>query len=226
MSKSAFEGDDKIKTANGRDPFAFVQLFCYVASSASMLLYFMHFVASYPLSTRIKGSATTEVIYLFIRWANEIAYKRWELGDLMHHFSFLIGLYAVFYVESCIPFAWLVCHLQILHFPLSFWYFGCKRGCYSTSPSSQLFCKKVFPQFWFFSVFYRLSLVIFTVYFAFVAKNFMTVFVITVIGSLLSYLDWGWTKYFMGTLGWPRNSLFLIISSLFGFIVGLATHLL
>jgi hypothetical protein len=112
-SKSSVKSDEI-------DPFAFLQLFCYILSSLGMILYCCHFIFSiqdsiaFPLSQRIFLHGSAEVLILFLRYANEIAFGRWGFGDLMHHVAFLVGTYVVFYVEACIPFGWLICHMVSL----------------------------------------------------------------------------------------------------------------
>ena len=152
-----------------------------------------------------------QLFVLIGRGANELLYGKWTAGDVVHHAGVFIGIYLVFYNEQCKPFAWLVCQLNALHFPMFIWYFGCRKNCFSTSLQTQNWCKSVFPPLWLFVSSYRLSCLVFSTFWAWWAEDNTTAAVCGVLfGIILGYLDKNWTDFFFQDLRYydrPSKSL-------------------
>lgn len=189
-----------------RDEFGVIQLFWYVFSSLCMTLYSVHFACSilfenkFELSERVLYHASFEVFILFGRYVNEIVYKRWGFLDLLHHSVFLYGTYLGFTVDSFKPYSWLLCHMQVLHYPMMLWYLGCKRGSFSSEKKIIKYCKSIFPFLWLLSVSYRFSIMLCSSFMGFFAKNYVPSVVMLLFGLIMAYLDVGWTDYFLKTL--------------------------
>lgn len=203
------EDDDKMKKC---DPFAPWQLLWYILSSTCMTLYCLHYILSllndkfpfieysFPLDHRVQGHLLAEVVILFGRSYNEYQYGRWGTLDVMHHSVFLYAVYLGLYFPPCIPFAWLICHMQALHFPLTLWYLGGKRGSYSNHPQVVILCRSLFPMTWFWAASYRFAIMTTSAGVSYLDANYITTFVLVFKGSVMAYLDYGWSQYFIGAL--------------------------
>lgn len=148
----------------------------------------------------MEGHLFAEVLILFGRSYNEFQYGRWGTLDLMHHSVFLYAVYLGLWYPPCMPFAWLISHMQALHFPLSLWYLGGKRGSYSNDPRIISICRYFFPMTWFWAASYRFAIMSTSAVVAFQSANFITATILILKGSLMAYLDYGWSKYFIGAL--------------------------
>jgi hypothetical protein len=156
---------------------------------------------SFPLHHRVESHLFAEVIILFGRSYNEYQYGRWGTTDIMHHSVFIYAVYLGLYFPPCMPFAWLVCHMQALHFPLVLWYLGGKRGSYcSNRPSIVYICRALFPMTWFWAASYRFALMTISSIVSYLDTNYLTTGVLVFMGMVMAYLDYGWSKYFIGAL--------------------------
>jgi hypothetical protein len=114
----------------------------------------------------------------------------------------ILGVYLVFFNEDCKPFAWLVCQLNALHFPMCVWYWGCRKNCFSKSSRVQHLCRVLFPPLWLFVSAYRLSCLVFSSCWAWYAHSNATAGASGVLFALvLGYLDKNWTDFFFQELG-------------------------
>lgn len=185
----------------------------------SMILYCLHFISSlfynkgeelelinynndyiFPLDHRVQGHLFAEVVILLGRSYNEYQYGRWGTVDIMHHSVFLYAVYLGLCYSPCIPYAWLICHMQALHFPLVIWYLGGKRKSYSNNSSIMFICHLLFPGFWFLAVSYRFTIMTASAIVSFLDSNYTTTIVLVMMGLVMIYLDYGWSKYFIGAL--------------------------
>jgi hypothetical protein len=142
-----------------------------------------------------------QLVVLIGRWTNEVHFGKWSASDVVHHVGVCIGIYLVFCNQHCQPFAWLVCQLNTLHYPLFIWYFGCRKNCYSTSVQVQNFCKNIFPPMWLAVSSYRLSCLVFSTFWAWWADGNTTAGVCGLVFTLvLGYLDKNWTEFFLQDL--------------------------
>jgi len=84
----------------------------------------------FPLSHRINFHAIAEVFILILRFANELYYSKWGPSDVAHHAIYFFGVYLGFYINSFSPYMYLLCQMQVLHFPMLLWYTGCRRNSF------------------------------------------------------------------------------------------------
>jgi len=194
--------------------FGYYQLWWFVLSILGLSLYFIHYICSvmvarsllsfsydFPLLHRTTADAILELLVLVGRGGNELYFGKWSGGDVVHHVGVFLGIYLVFYNEQCRPFAWLVCQLNTLHFPMFIWYFGCRKNCFSTSLSVQKLFKSIFPPLWLAVSSYRLSCLVFSTMWAWWAEGNITAGISGLIFALvLGYLDKNWTEFFLQEL--------------------------
>lgn len=185
--------------------FGFYQLLHYVASSAGMIFYLVHFLLGGPIAQRVSIQGKLELILLITRWMNEFYFDKWGIGDIFHHLTMVVSYYLVFYEPSCIEFGWALCQMQILHIPMLLWYLGCRRGCYAASKSVIDACTLMFPYAWILSVSYRASIMLSTGYYSVITSKPIATTAIISFAIVLSYLDITWTTYFFTELKWPQT---------------------
>ena len=124
------------------------------------------------------------------------------------------------------PYGWLVSHTQILHFPMALWYLACRRNAIFSNTRIIQMSRRLFPKLWFSSIGYRFCIMSLSSFQTISGENGLVMVVVASIASLLVYLDFNWTKYFMGELRWPLKSTFEILSLYsFGVIAGLVSFL-
>ena len=119
------------KESSGQYPSYFGEYQClsYVLSCIGMVCYFCHFLLGYPTSERALWAAAWEIFVLLLRTCNEAVHAKLDAPDILHHLAFLVGATVVYNGESDHEFySYLLCHLQILHFPMVLWYMGCRRS--------------------------------------------------------------------------------------------------
>lgn len=231
LEKVSFMSDNSYSDTNIRykvDPFAIFQLFWYVLSSICMIIYSQHYLLSiifpltFPLHHRVTFHASSEVIILIGRFINEYYYNRYGTGDVLHHLSLFFGTYLVFTQPDCIPYGWYVCQMNVLHFPMMLWYLGCKRGSISSHKPLTDFCKIYFPLTWIQATSYRTALSLLTCTRAFATSNYTVGIVAFVVGCMMFYLDYGWTRYFLTTLEYPTEKRFFRLTQNYicGFTIG------
>lgn len=216
-NKNGF-ADDKLPDAKVvQEPaysknFGDIQVFFYLFSCMGMTLYFIHFLTScYGVAIPINRPYThglLEVVLLVTRTMNEVYHDKIGLGDWGHHLAMVFGFYIVVSVESCMSYDWLICHMQVLHFPMLCWYFGCRKNSYLEkyfphSPDLKKYSIKLFPVIMIASAGYRAGLMVLSAWQAYIDGTYLALSIIITIGALLIYLDKGWTEYFLDLLGWP-----------------------
>lgn len=203
------EPDDKasakVPDIWGGKKFGFIQLLHYCASVAGMLFYLGHYLLSGPLLERVAIHSTLELILLLTRWANEVYFGKWGVGDVFHHLAMVFGYYLVFYVPSCSSFGWSLCQMQVLHVPMLLWYLGCRRGCYATSLSVTRTCVSLFPLVWILAVAHRASIITFVTFDAFQSDKLIAGCAGAVFAVVLGYLDVNWTTYFFTELDFASS---------------------
>ena len=237
----------KSRLTNDVPPFVTYQIYCYILSSICMFLYFLHFVISsfitndptsiyLSLEFRIFYHAMIEIIILVLRSINEFYYERWGFGDILHHVAHgLLTYYVLFTDPSLIRrYGWLLCQMQILHFPLVIWYYGCLKKPYSVNIEINKICTFLFPFFWMFAVGYRFSVMFINVYITYISNvsfyisynsHYLNIIISLASALLVSYLDYGWTKYFIGhhpnhkSLSYTQLFLYFTIGVISGYIV-------
>jgi hypothetical protein len=140
---------------------------------------------------------------------------------------FLLGFYLVLNNPACIPFDWLVCHMQVLHIPMMFWYLGCRKNSYletttlvsaETTKAVKQKCDVIFRLAIFPSSGFRFIIMFLSAYKAFATRDYWVAAIAFTINCLMVFLDWNWTIYFLDNIGWPSKlrclGLFLIGLSL------------
>ena len=199
-----------VKTADiwGGRKFGFIQYLHYVASTAGLVVYLIHFLSGRSLGERVTMHGTMELVLLLTRWMNEVSYGKWGAGDVFHHLTMVISYYLVFYVPSCAEFGWALCQMQILHVPMLLWYLGCRRGCYATHQYVMRLCCSWFPVAWIVSVSYRASIIVYVAYTSFVGDKTVATIAAVSFALVLGYLDINWTKYFFTELKWPAAVMY------------------
>lgn len=217
--------DDKLPNQDGADvslkAFGDIQMYFYLFSCMGMIFYFTHFALTEFCGVTIGISRSythglLEVFLLVTRTANEVYYDKIGLGDWGHHIAMLYGFYLVTYVNECMVYDWLVCHMQCLHFPCLCWYLGCRKNSYlekylpNRSDLKEI-SARMFPWLMVSTAGYRLSIMALSSYHAYQNKKYFSCGIIGLVGSLLAYLDKGWGTYFLHLLGWPSNSLMVIM---------------
>lgn len=231
-SSDSSEVDKKPDIWSGKS-FGMNQQRCYVLSVLGMVIYYCHFFLqfifvsgliqssyAFPVTDRIRYHSILEIIILALRWINEFYYGKWAAGDIAHHGVFALGMYLGFYQASFVPFAWLLCHMQILHFPMLLWYTGCRRNCISNEPIIQSTCRAVFPVWWMLSTSYRTTIMSISASAALSTRSYAPGVSITIFALILTYLDYQWTQYFFGfddgCLRRPLSRAAMIALYLFG----------
>jgi hypothetical protein len=234
MQRNFAKGDDSdsniklsvINSAKSKGIFCELQLACYFISCLGMTLYFFHFISYVEsINLRVKYHGTIEVIILLLRTINEVYYKKIAIGDVGHHLSLLLGFWAVCYVENCKVFGWLVCHMQVLHFPMTIWYTGCRQHAWlEHNPQISNICKSLFPVVWLLSVGYRICIMAVTFVKAASEANHIVCLIVFPVGLLMAYLDKNWTHYFLGLLTPLTGTAFFALVAA-GVLGGLLTTL-
>ncbi len=197
-------------TQQEKNNFGTIQLFCYILSVSCQVLYCIHYIWDYSSQQRIYYHLSSEVIILLIRFANEYYYGKLAFGDYMHHYSHLFATYLI--TLNCFePFAYLLCHLQILHFPMLLWYYGVRQNCYTSNKTVQKLCHQLFPLMWLFCMMYRITsglggfgialreYVLFHNRFTFM-EHMARMAVLLFFPITLLVLDINWSKYFFPTM--------------------------
>lgn len=142
-----------------------------------------------------------QLFVLVGRGGNEIYFGKWSAGDAVHHIGVILGTCLVFFNQHCKPFAWLVCQLNSLHYPMFIWYVGCRKNCFSTSLRVQSVCKSIFPPLWLMVSAYRLSCLMLSAGWAWWRHGNVTAGVSgAVFAVILGYLDKNWTDFFLEDL--------------------------
>lgn len=209
LLKLASLPDDKIRAGRGDNAFESpagssfggYQLACYVASTLGMAVYCVHWLAGRDLHARLVCQAAAEVVILLLRWANEYAHGKYEAGDIVHHLTFVVGALLAVYLRSFRPYAFLLCHMQILHPPLVLWYLGCRQNCYSTSRGVMHVCSALFPSLMTAATAYRCTIMLRCVYAAATQRTQPVVAaVLAFFTVVLMWLDYRWNLYFNATL--------------------------
>lgn len=201
--------------------FTHIQLLCYILSSIAMSCYTIHwynFGKNYE-RTRILNHLIFEVVLVLIRFYNEIYFKRIDINDILHHSMFIFVVILIAYIEKFHKYCWLVCHMQILHYPLSLWYYSCRSKCISTNTDIIIISKKIFSPLWLFSSYYRASIMLCTMIIAINTNNELASSIILSTSSMIFiYLDYEWTKIFL--LKQNCSRIIQLFASALGIFVG------
>lgn len=219
-----------MKAPGKRTLFGDVQLLAYLLSCTGMLvytcLYFRDAVLfqndMYGVGFRVFLHGTLELLLLLQRTVNEVIHGKIGVGDVGHHLSMVLTFYLVIYKQNCKPFGWVVCHMQILHYPMFLWYLGCRKNSFfENNYEISSFCKELFSPVWFFAVAYRSTILLSTLLICLVKSEYFVLSIVLPITLLMMYLDSNWTVYFIAeNLGWPRNGAIPIAFTTFGVVSG------
>ena len=209
--------------------FGDVQLLAYLFSCLGLLTYSFLFLLDAIYSNtgndesfRVFLHGSLELVLLAQRTVNEIYHEKIGIGDYGHHFSMVLAFYLVIYVSSCKPFGWLVCHMQVLHYPMFLWYLGCRSNSYFESNKFvSSICKSLFPISWFFATGYRSTILLSSLIITIIDSQYFVFAILLPITVLMVHLDTNWTKYFMGTLGWPKWTNIPVVFTAVGILSGL-----
>ena len=234
--------DDKLTVADSSRPkernvyggkrFGAYQCFCYFWSALALVCYFLHFLitGASGYSDRVIYDSYAELIILLIRMSNELYFNKLDIPTFVHHLIHFSGMYLGINVPFSETFGqslWLLCHMQILHFPMFLWYYGCRINCVSNSKTICSFCKYFFPYTYMLSCGYRVCIMMCTSYTEYRASHLSVAVTFAVFSVILVRLDYEWMFYFLGKthgcLNWPLKTstmFFLVaIGILVGFIV-------
>lgn len=192
--------------------FATCQLSCYLLSCIGLLFYLIHYLISQDHIFRVQICASWEIFLLVLRTLNEYLHSKLDSGDVLHHSSFIVGTTIVVLIPQHQDFGYLLCHMQILHIPMSLWYIGCRRNSVSLSPPIRQLCRDFFPIVWSSSVTYRITIMLTA---AGSSRGYLSK-IIVLFTIVLGYLDVTWTKYFYGEIG---------VSAITPILVGIAIGL-
>ena len=219
-----------MKAKQKKSIFGDVQLLAYFLSCTGMLIYtclylrdvFVNPKDIYGVGFRVFFHGTLELILLLQRTVNEIIHGKIGIGDYGHHLSMVLTFFLVIYNENCKPFGWVVCHMQILHYPMFLWYLGCRQNAYlENNYSISSSCKVIFSPVWFFAVAYRSTTMLSTLLICLGKSEYFVFSVVLPITILMIYLDTNWTAYFIAdNLGWPKNSAILVAFTIIGVVSG------
>lgn len=121
-------------TISPQDVYAVVQLSCFLTSCAGLCLYGLRTVSLPPLLQIDEyRELWIEAALLIIRALNEYLTGHFDQSDTFHHSATLLGMYLVCALPGWERWTWLAVHMQILHFPMSFWYLGGRKRCVLTA---------------------------------------------------------------------------------------------
>jgi len=198
-----------------KNKYAKIQLAAFISSCISILLYWNKFLST-------ARATDFESFLLVVRALNEMLSGHFDIFDALHHVCTLIGLFLLSTSQLFRPHAWLGIHMQILHFPMTIWYFGCRKDC--AFPHLRRLCKEPFRVAWLAAISYRASVLFVTAIVQCMGAYDGHILVAsTCLGfnAVFCVLDVYWTRCFFSSQGQLRFSALDLFTIATGFLVGM-----
>lgn len=216
VKERATQEDKKNKdTTSVVSSYGYVQCIWYILSVFCMFLYYSHSYMDYDVNQRVMLHSYAEIVILFGRWWNEYKYDKLALPDYVHHLTFIYAIY-LGQTSSYRSYAYLLCHMQILHIPCLIWYLGCRNNCLSSSKVIQNACAVIFAPVWLYCVFYRLTIMGVAAVVSYLNSDIYYVPLVLGFNTLILFaIDLYWSSHFFDTLK-PQSSITWLIGLLLG----------
>lgn len=175
-----------------------------------------------------------EVLLLIWRWVNELVHGECDLSGWLHHGALLIAVVLLeFHDQWKHEYCNLMVIMQILHYPMAFWYLGVRAYCMFSSAPARSLCVQLFRPSWWMCVGFRATSMLLSIYSAlarwqaggifFLDADLTAAVLLATLFAVFLWLDMQWTKWFIRRVGkvcdGPLGDAFTFLSIVTGVLV-------